>query len=169
MHLLFLPCYNHIMPKGLCGIDGVEDQQSGLLASVLGCGILLFSSSMGNDCLLVSLEGWFFISCGWCFCWSLESVFDKMQPFLFLSLYLGPVSIFAKLKICLAVWFVTKKCANIAWLDKLKNYSCYYNVVQKPLPNLNPLLIWIHASEWRTPRLIRHSKVYFVFSVITSV
>lgn len=139
LHVLFLSCYNHVMKKQWCGIDGVGNQQSEHLAFRPGCGVPLFSSSMGDHCLLVSLEGWILISCGWCSCWSVESVLDKKQPFFF-PLYLGPVLTFAELRIYLEAWFVTKQKFEHCLIRQVEEL---FLLLQrgKPLPNRNPLLV----------------------------
>lgn len=115
---------------------------------------------MGDHCLLVSLEGCFLISCGWCSCWSVESACDKKQPFFSPSTW----GLFQSLqnKTSVLKCDLWPKLFEHCLIRQVKVLflllQCGSEAIPKPKSTPNTGL---HASEWKTPRLIRHSKVYF--------
>jgi len=94
-------------------------------------------------------------------------VLDKKQPFFLFS---WPLSIFAKPKIYLEACFVTKTKFKYCLIGQLGELLLLLEGDSEANPKCKYTLnMGLHAPERSTPRLIRHYKVWFLFSVITSV
>lgn len=138
LRVLFLSCYNHVMKKQWCGIDGVEDQQSEHLRFALG--VVSLSSALAWA-ITVCLSPWrdgFWLAVGDV----LADLWNQclIKSSLFFSLHLGPVLTFAELRIYLEAWFVTKQKFEHCLIRQVEELFLLLQW-RKPLPNRNPLLV----------------------------